>query len=120
LPELQDRPLFIQCEVFWRYEDSRVLLHPDHDGEYVDSEQMCDIACTVFEQLNSRSIQELVYVMGQRMLERFEQLVEVRFVAHNRTWDKAAVHPDNPELKVYWKARDPYGRITLTLSREDV
>jgi urate oxidase / 2-oxo-4-hydroxy-4-carboxy-5-ureidoimidazoline decarboxylase len=119
LPELKDRPLFIDCDVFWQYTDPNVMLDPSH-AYYVASEQILDIFTTIFDEFNSKSIQELVYVIGKRILERFGQLQQVRFLAHNRTWDKAAEHETRPEVRVYWKSRDPYGHITLTMNRADI
>jgi urate oxidase / 2-oxo-4-hydroxy-4-carboxy-5-ureidoimidazoline decarboxylase len=121
LPELKDRPLFIDCDVFWQYTDSNIMLDNNTgNSQYVPSEQILDIFTTVFDEFNSKSIQELVYVVGKRILARFGQLKQLRFLAHNRTWDKAAEHDERPEVKVYWKSRDPYGHITLIMNREDI
>ncbi len=115
LPEIKDRPLFIYMDVFWRYTNS--LESVQLGKTFVPSEQVADICKVVFHEFNSKSIQELVYKMGQRILERFPSLAEVSFTAQNRTWDVAAINPDNAAHKVFWEPRAPYGNITLTLSR---
>lgn len=116
LPELKDRPLFIHTNILWRYKSINDLLSGD-PAKYVAPEQVADIARVVFHEFNSKSIQELVYKIGERILERFAQLREVEFESQNRTWDKVAEGPDE-KIKVYWQPRAPYGHITLRMARE--
>ena len=116
LPEVVDRPLFCWIDVFWRYADPA-----DAVGEaptrYVPSEQVRDVCAAVFDELNSKSIQQLVWVMGHRVLERFPRLVEVSFVAQNRLWDTFFQRDDDPKVRAATDPRPGNGRITLTLSR---
>lgn len=119
LPELEDRPLYIWLDVTWRYADARAARGRD-PKLYVASEQVRDICAAVFQELNSRSIQELVYVMGQRVLERFPQLERVGFEAQNRLWDPAYSDDADPLRMVRTDPRPPYGDIGLVLTREDV
>ncbi|HEV8633513.1 MAG TPA: urate oxidase [Chloroflexota bacterium] len=116
LPEQVDRPLFIYLDVYWRYRDANDLLDEQHAG-YVAAEQVRDLVGVVFHRFVSKSIQHLVHEMGQRLLERFEQIVEVSFVAQNRLWDTAGVSASDEQVKVYTDPRPPYGEITLTLRR---
>ena len=116
LPELKDRPLFIHTNILWRYKSINELLSGD-PARYVAPEQIADIARVVFHGFNSKSIQELVYKIGERIFERFPQLRELEFEAQNRTWDKVAEGSDE-KIKVYWQPRAPYGHITLRMSPE--
>lgn len=116
LPERGDRPLFIYLDLFWRYGSAADMLADDHT-RYVPSEQVRDVVATVFQQFVSESIQHLVHEMGLRLLDRFPQLVEVSFVAQNRTRDPVAGSADDPRRKVYTDPFPAYGEITLTVVR---
>lgn len=116
LPELKDRPLFIHTNIMWRYKSINDVFSSD-PARYVAPEQIADIARAVFHEFNSKSIQELVYKIGERIFLRFPQLREVEFESQNRTWDKAAEGSDD-KIKVYWQPRAPYGNITLRMSPE--
>ena len=118
LPEVEDRPLYIHFDVDWGYLDPSDALARD-PRRYVPGEQVRDVCAAVFEELNSRSIQELVYRMGQRILRRFPELDEVRFRAQNRLWDPAVADPDDPLRMVRTDPRPPFGAIGLTLGRAD-
>jgi urate oxidase / 2-oxo-4-hydroxy-4-carboxy-5-ureidoimidazoline decarboxylase len=115
LPELKDRPLFIHMDLSWHY--SSII-----DGlgveNYVPSEQIADICRVIFHEFNSKSIQELVYKFGERILEQFPQLESVSFEAQNHTWDKAAERTGSDKVKVFWEPKVPYGYISLTMTRE--
>ncbi len=117
LPEVQDRPLFIYLDVFWRYCDPAQMV-ADRPAHYVAAEQVRDLLAVTFHDFNSRSVQHLVYEMGGRLLTRFPQLAEVRFEAQNRLWD-SAFKGDDPAVQVRTDPRPPYGRIGLTLHADD-
>ncbi|WP_330633107.1 factor-independent urate hydroxylase [Halocatena halophila] len=85
LPEREDRTLYISLDIFWTYEDESEALG-ESPRQYVPAEQVRDIAHVVFDECNSNSIQDLLYQIGQRVLERFDQLESVSFEANNRTW----------------------------------
>lgn len=116
LPERVDRPLFIYLDVYWKYQDSTDLLAPDHT-RYVPAEQVRDVIQVVFHEFVSESIQHLVHEMGQRLLMRFPQLVEVSFMAQNRTRDQIAVSDSDEKVKVYSDPFSAYGIIKLTINR---
>ena len=118
LPEVEDRPLYIWLDATWRYTDPADARGQDA-SRYVASEQVRDICAAVFGELNSRSIQELVYAMGLRVLERFPQLERVGFDAQNRLWDRAYADESDPLRMVRTDPRPPYGDIGLVLTRED-
>ena len=116
LPERPDRPLYIWCDVGWRYADPShaVLADP---ARYVASEQVADLAAAVFHDFVSLSIQHLVNEIGTRILERWPQLAEVSFDAQNRLWDVAAESTADPRIRSYSDPRPPYGHIGLVLRR---
>ena len=117
LPERPDRPLYVWCDIGWRYADAShaVLADP---ARYVAAEQVADLAVAVFHEFVSLSIQHLVNEIGLRMLDRWPQLSEVSFDAQNRLWDVVAESSDNPRVKTYADPRPPYGHIGLVLRRD--
>jgi urate oxidase len=118
LPERRDRPLYIWCDIGWRYADSADALGSD-PARYVAGEQVADLAAAVFHQFVSLSIQHLVNEIGLRMLERWPQLAEVSFEATNRLWDPGAESDSDPRVKTYADPRPPFGRIGLVLRRDE-
>lgn len=120
LPESYDRPLFIFLNIGWRYNDFEEAKGSTTDG-YVAAEQIRDIAYTVFHEENSPSIQNLIYRIGLRILERFPQLVEVRFESNNRTWETVLDEiPASQEGKVFTEPRPPYGFQCFSMTRDDL
>jgi len=116
LPERSDRPLYIWCDIGWRYTETADAFGAD-PAVYVDGEQVADVAASVFADFVSLSIQHLVHQIGTRMLDRFPQLAEVSFDAQNRLWDVGEVSGDDDRLRVYTDPRPPFGRIGLVLQR---
>jgi len=117
LPERPDRPLYIWCDIGWRYADARDALG-DNPARYVAGEQVADLAAAVFHQFVSLSIQHLVNEIGERMLERWPQLDEVSFQATNRLWDPGVQNEADPRIKTYADPRPPFGKIGLVLRRD--
>ena len=117
LPERRDRALYTWIDVGWRYANGADALGTD-PARYVAGEQVADLATAVFHAFVSLSIQHLVHEIGARMLERWPQVAEVSFEAHNRTWDAGAQHPDDPRAKTYADPRPPYGRVGLVMRRD--
>jgi urate oxidase len=109
LPERRDRPLYIALDVDWRYADPRDALGGD-PARYVAGEQVRDVCAAVFEDLVSESIQHLVHVMGERLLERYPGLASVSFTARNMTRDPVVEG-------VYTAPFNAFGTITLTMAR---
>jgi len=116
LPERRDRPLYIWCDVGWRYADPHDALGDD-PRRYVAGEQVADLAASVFHQFVSLSIQHLVNEIGNRMLERWPQLAEVSFEATNRLWDPGVQDDADPRVRTYADPRPPFGKIGLVLRR---
>jgi urate oxidase len=89
----------------------------DDVSRYVPSEQVRDVAATVFEEFVSESIQHLMHEMGTRLLDRFPQLAEVWFDGQNRTRDPYAVSETDERLKVYSDPFPAYGNLKLRMVR---
>ena len=117
LPERRDRPLYVWCDIGWRYGDAHDAIGSD-PSRYVAGEQVADLAASVFHQFVSLSIQHLVNEIGTRMLERWPQLAEVSFEATNRLWDPGPESATDDRVKTYADPRPPFGRIGLVLHRE--
>lgn len=113
LPERGDRPLFIYLDVHWKYADVA-----DMQTRYIPSEQVRDVAQTVFHEFVSESIQHLVHEMGLRLLERFPQMAEVSFKGNNLTRDPVGASETDPKQKVYSDPFPAFGLIKLRMSRK--
>ncbi len=113
LPDLVDRPLTIRMDVHWQYTD-----HRDGSGEgkgHVETAFVRKALEHTFHDFNSRSIQELVHEMGQRLLKGFPSLAAVEFSAENHTPDKVAEGEGG--VKVFAEPRQTFGKIGLVLRR---
>jgi urate oxidase len=78
---------------------------------------MRDLITATFDDFVSESIQHLLHEMGRRALQRFPQLVSLRFDALNRTRDPYGQREDEPRVKVYSDPFPAYGRLTLAMRR---
>ena len=105
LPERGDRPLFVRMDVDWRY------AQPD---AHVDPLAVRDHLAATFDDFVSESIQHLVHEMGTRLLDDYEQLAEISFVAENHTRDPVG---EQDGRRVYTDPFPAQGLITLTLTR---
>ena len=113
LPELADRPLTIRMDVHWRYTDVR-----DATGEgkgHIAAEIVRRAVELCYHDFNSRSIQELVHEMGQRLLQGFPSLSAVEFSAENHTPDVVA--EGKGDVRVFAEPRQTFGKIGLVLRR---
>ncbi|MCZ8521725.1 MULTISPECIES: factor-independent urate hydroxylase [Paenibacillus] len=119
LPETSDRPLFIWLNIGWTYADAMDAIDPKN-GRYAASEQIRDMAHTVFHEANSPSIQHLIYRIGLRILQRFPQLAEVRFESNNRTWETVVESIAGSDARVYTEPRPPYGFQGFSMTRADL
>jgi urate oxidase len=105
LPETKDRPLFVHMNVHWKNADL---------SRCAPSRDVRDAAVSAFCDISSASIQELVYQIGEQVLERFAEIETVEFYAENRLWDTVQA---GEGASVYTDARPPFGVIILTLGR---
>ncbi|MDQ0200504.1 urate oxidase [Neobacillus ginsengisoli] len=119
LPEDSNRPLFVYLNISWKYENV-IDSYGENPSLYVASEQVRDIAAFVFHETETPSIQNLIYLIGCRILERFPQLIEVMFESQNHTWDTVVDHSPDTLSKVYTEPRPPYGFQVFSVLREDL
>jgi urate oxidase len=113
LPDLVDRPLTLRMDAHWQYGDVR---DASGAGEgHIEPALVRKSLEHTFHDFNSRSIQELVHEMGQRMLKRFASLAAVEFSAENHTPDKVAEGTD--DVRVFAEPRQTFGKIGLVLRR---
>jgi len=118
LPERENRTLYVGMDIFWTYADSADALGSDPE-RYVAAEQVRDIAQVVFDDLDVNSIQQLIYQVGLRVLERFPQLESVSFEANNRTW--IGVRDDlDGDGKVLREPPRPTGFQQFSMDRSDL
>lgn len=118
LPERENRTLYIGLDIFWEYAVPEMALGDD-PAEYVPAEQVRDIAQVVFDEKNVNSIQDLIYQIGLRVLERYPQLAAVSFEANNRTW--LTVRDDiEGDAKVLREPPRPTGFQQFSMDRTDL
>ncbi len=118
LPEREDRTLYVSLDIFWTYTESEDALG-EEPQRYVPAEQVRDIAQVVFHEVDSNSIQDLIYQVGLRVLERFPQLESVSFEANNRTW--VQVRDDlESDGKVLREPARPTGFQQFSMDRDDL
>lgn len=118
LPEREDRTLYISLDIFWTYTESEDALG-EEPRRYVPAEQVRDIAQVVFHEVDSNSIQDLIYQIGLRVLERFSQLESVSFEANNRTWIQVRDDLDG-DAKVLREPARPTGFQQFSMNRDDL
>lgn len=119
LPESFDRPLYIFLNIYWEYAHISDALSAE-SAFYVPSEQVRDIAQTVFHANKTPSIQYLIYQIGLKILTRYPQLSEVRFESNNRTWETIVETIPDSEGKVFTEPRPPFGFQGFSVTREDL
>ena len=110
LPDIANRPLHMWLDLDWSYVD---------DDEAMTGGMLAScvrkLVHDTFHQFESGSIQEVIYLIGSRMLQELPAIAEVRLEADNRTWD--TVVEQGETLGVYTDPRPPYGCLGLTLRR---
>ena len=118
LPERENRTLYIQLDIFWSYANAEDALGEDPE-QYVPAEQVRDIAQAVFDEYDVNSIQDLLYQVGLRVLERFPQLESVSFESKNKTW--IGVRDDlEGDSKVLREPDIPTGFQQFSMTQDDL
>jgi len=108
LPDRVDRPLYIFCDVHWKYGDP---------AEPIDPHEVAGVVREVFDRFVSMSIQHLLNEIGGVLLDRYPQVAEFSFEAQNRLWDTSAVSETDPRRRVFSDPKPAHGLIGLTVSR---
>ncbi|OIJ65204.1 factor-independent urate hydroxylase [Streptomyces mangrovisoli] len=118
LPEAYDRILATEVSARWRFNWS------DDEGEMPDwdlsYEQTRRHLLQAFAETYSLSLQQTLYEMGARIIERRDEIDEIRFSLPNKHHFLVDLAPfglknDN---EVYYAADRPYGLIEATVLRE--
>jgi urate oxidase len=115
LPETADRILATAVRASWRHESAEPA---DWAGSHAGA---VEHLVTAFADTPSLSLQQTLYAMGRRVLEKRPEIVEVRLALPNRHHFLVDLEPfglDNPDA-VYFAADRPYGLIEGTVLRED-
>ncbi|MDQ0958248.1 urate oxidase [Streptomyces sp. B4I13] len=118
LPEAHDRILATQVSARWRFrwsDDEQPA--PDWETSY---EQVRKHMLQAFAETYSLSLQQTLYEMGSRIIDRCEEIDEVRFSLPNKHHFLVDLQPfglknDN---EVYYAADRPYGLIEATVLRD--
>ena len=110
LPDIHDRPLHMWLDLDWTYTNTADAFN----GGTV-SRDARRIVEGVFAGFESGSIQQIIYQIGQKMLNDLSTVDEIRLEANNRTWDTIAEL--GMSTGVYTDARPPYGCLALTARR---
>jgi len=119
LPEDSNRPLFVYLNLHWVYKEQEDAFG-DAPEKYVAAEQVVDIVTSVFHNMETPSIQSLLYEIGCVILRRFPQLLQVTFESQNHTWDTVVAEIPDSEGKVYTEPRPPFGFQLFTVSQEHI
>lgn len=121
LRETRDRVLATSVTARWRFNwtDDR-LPTPDWETSY---EQTRQHLLQAFAETYSLSLQQTMYQMGVRVIERRDELDEVRFSLPNRHHFPVDLEPfgldnETAEGAVYFVADRPYGLIEATVLRD--
>jgi urate oxidase len=110
LPDIRNRPLHMWLDLEWWYTENRAAF-----SNGAMAQKVRDTVHEVFGSFESGSIQEVIYIIGTRLLGDIPTLREVHLEANNRTWDTVAERGD--ELGIFTDARPPYGCLGLRLRR---
>jgi urate oxidase/2-oxo-4-hydroxy-4-carboxy-5-ureidoimidazoline decarboxylase len=110
LPDIKNRPLNMWLDLEWWYTENRAAFS---NGAL--AQKVRDIVHEVFGSFESGSIQEVIYIIGTRILGDIPAIREVHLEANNRTWDTVAEKGD--ELGIFTDSRPPYGCLGLRLRR---
>jgi urate oxidase len=114
LPETDDRVLATAVNARWR--------HAAADGDWGDSYAAARaLLCEAFVDTYSRSLQQTLYAMGERLLAHRSEIAEVRLSLpnkHHLVVDLSPFGLDNPN-EVFHADDRPYGLIEGTVLRDD-
>ncbi|HTF08471.1 MAG TPA: urate oxidase, partial [Asanoa sp.] len=116
LPETTDRILATEVSARWRW--ASVGSGPSWGASFQGAR---DALVTAFVETYSYSLQQTLYAMGARALEKQPELAEVRLVLPNKHHflvDLAPFGLDN-DNEVYVATDRPYGLIEGTVLRDD-
>ena len=112
----RDRILATAVTARWRYRPGAA---PDWDATYAGARAAL---LETFATTHSLALQQSLYAMGEAVLERFDEIAEIRLSMPNKhhfLQDLSAYGLDNPDV-VYHADDRPYGLIEGAVLRDDV
>ena len=115
LPETDDRIMATKLTAIWSYGAPGI----DYDETYV---AVRGTLLEVFADHDSESVQHSIWIMAKALLERHEELEEVRMVLpnlHHWVYDIERFGIPN-DRQVYVASSEPHGLIEATVRRGDV
>jgi urate oxidase len=115
LANTEDRLMATKLTAIWTYGPPVI----DFDAAWA---AVRDTLLEVFADHDSASVQASIWIMGKAMLERHEELDEVRMVLpnlHHWTVDLEQFGIDNDRL-VYVSTTEPHGLIEATIRRSEI
>jgi urate oxidase len=115
LADTEDRLMATRLTAIWRYGAPGVDFDPTWNA-------VRDTLLEVFADHDSPSVQASIWIIGKAMLERHQELEEVRMVLpnlHHWTVDLEQFGIDNDRL-VYVSTTEPHGLIEATIRRSEV
>jgi urate oxidase len=115
LPETRDRILATDVSARWRYRASGL----DYNATY---DSVRALLLEAFTEDYSAALQTTLFDMGRRVLERHDEIAEIRLSMPNKHHFVVDLSPfglDNPN-EVFYAADRPYGLIEAAVVREGV
>jgi urate oxidase len=114
LPDTDDRIMATKLSATWRYDRET-----DYDRSF---EAVRSTLLEVFADHDSPSVQTSIWIMARAMLERHQELIEVRMVLPNLHHWLADLSPFGMtnDQQVYVATTEPHGLIEATVRRGDV
>lgn len=115
LPETRDRILATDVSTRWRYRETGI----DYNAAY---DSVRALLLEAFTEEYSAALQTTLFDMGRRVLERHDEIAEIRLSMPNKHHFVVDLSPfglDNPN-EVFYAADRPYGLIEAAVVREGV
>ncbi|MDE3129953.1 MAG: urate oxidase [Acidobacteriota bacterium] len=114
LQETDDRILATSLVARWRYASSEAAWNERYTAIHA-------ALLETFATTHSRALQETLYLMGRRVLERCDDVAEIRFSAPNKHHFLVDLEPFGlaNEGEVFIAADRPYGLIETSVERDE-
>ncbi|MDF9716811.1 factor-independent urate hydroxylase [Nocardioides sp. ChNu-99] len=119
LAEVDDRVMATSVTAWWRYAPQTQAELEGLDFDALHDGIRAELLAA-FADLHSLALQQTLFAMGRRVLERYGVVAEVRLSCPNKHHFLVDLEPfglDNPG-EVFYAADRPYGLIQATITRE--